>query len=89
METTDAGHYFHTERPEGVPDNIRDVVADDVEVSISGNVMLLMSSKRTNVDVCSINGKVVRRLELVPNRLTSVPLNTGVYIVNGRKFVVN
>ena len=89
METTDAGHYFHTERPEGVPDNIRDVVADDVEVSISGNVMLLMSSKRTNVDVYSINGTVVRRLELVPNRLTSVPLNTGVYIVNGRKFVVN
>lgn len=89
METTDAGHYFYTERPEGVPDNIRDVVADDVEVSISGNVMLLMSSKRTNVDVCSINGKVVRRLELVPNRLTSVPLNTGVYIVNGRKYVVN
>ena len=89
METTDSGHYFYTERPQGVPDNIKDIIGRDISISADGNCIRLVSDRHSTVNIYSINGMIVKRVTLIPNSMISVPLEKGMYTVNGRKIIIN
>ena len=89
METTDSGHYFYTERPQGVPDHIKDIIARDISIKVDGNCIRLVSNKHSTVNIYYINGMIAKRVTLTPNSMISVPLEKGMYTVNGRKIIIN
>lgn len=89
METTETGHYFYTERPQNLPDNIKDVIGRDITIRTDGNGISLTSDKHSTVNIYSINGVIAKRIKLTPNDIISVPLEKGIYTVNGRKIIIN
>jgi hypothetical protein len=89
MESTDSGHYFYTERPQGVPDNIKDIIGRDISISADGNCIRLVSDRHSTVNIYSINGMIAKKATLTPNNMISVPLEKGMYIVNGHRIIVN
>jgi hypothetical protein len=89
METTDSGHYFYTERPQGVLDHIKDIIDRDISINVDGNCIRLVSDKHSTVNIYYINGMIAKRVTLTPNSMISVPLEKGMYTVNGRKIIIN
>ncbi len=61
---------------------------DDIKIySVNGNLYII-SPARQSVGVYSVDGKAVRKIDLLSNAMTRIRLEKGVYIINGHKVVV-
>lgn len=61
---------------------------DDIKIySVNGNLYII-SPARQSVGVYSVDGKAIRKIDLLSNAMTRIRLEKGVYIVNGQKVMV-
>jgi hypothetical protein len=61
---------------------------DDIKTySVNGHLYLI-SPTRQSVGVYSVDGKAIRKIDLLSNALTRIQVGKGVYIVNGQKVIV-
>lgn len=61
---------------------------DDIKIySVNGHLYII-SPTRQSVGVYSVDGKAIRKIDLLSNAMTRIRLEKGVYIVNEHKVVV-
>ena len=88
MKTTDTGHYFYTERPETTPNSIIETSAEEYEFKIVKGGIAVTVPTSTNIKIHSINGMLLRKVYLRANATQIIHLPQGIYIVNGKRVVV-
>ena len=88
MKTTDTGHYFYTERPETTPNSIIETSAEEYEFKIVKGGIAVTVPTSTNIKIHSINGMLLRKVSLRANATQIIHLPQGIYIVNGKRVVV-
>lgn len=88
METTDTGHYFYTERPKNLPNNISGSIAEEFKLKPLKGAIAVSSPKEMTVRIYSTNGMMLRNVCLMPDTTQIIHLPQGIYIVNGQSVIV-
>jgi hypothetical protein len=61
---------------------------DDIKIFCVNDNLYIISPIRQSVVVYSVDGKAIRKIDLLSNAMTRIRLEKGVYIVNGQKVMV-
>lgn len=88
VETIEGEHYFDTVKPDYIPDNIDDIASDNLDVRMRDNGIYLTASTDMAVNIYSINGILMRTVSLQANARQIILLPQGIYVVNGKRVVV-
>lgn len=88
VETIESEHYFDTVKPDYIPDNIDDIASDDLDVRTRDNGICFTASADMAVNIYSINGILMRTVSLQANARQIILLPQGIYVVNGKRVVV-
>ena len=74
--------------PVGVPELYANEGMDDVEVYTGKNQLTVRSPRACDVYIYTLDGRLIRSFGVEANALVDCQLPAGVYLVNGRKVVV-
>lgn len=92
MLTTEEGHYFSTDKDEFSntdTDGIETLQTDNLRVQTFKGGISLTSSEATKVHIYSINGTLMKVVELMPNHTQICTLPKGIYLLNGNKIIID
>lgn len=90
MLTTEDGHYFSTDKDEfGDIDGIEVIQTDGLIIEPFKGGVGLTSSKAVKVGIYTMNGMLMKEVELAPDQKQICTLPQGIYLVNGTKIVID
>ena len=91
MLTTENGHYFSTDKGEFVDsdvDGIEGTQANALRIEPFKGGVRLTSPEAVKVGIYTMNGMLMREVELMPGRMHTCTLPQGIYLLDGTKMVV-
>ena len=90
MLTTQDGHYFSTDKDEfGNIDGIEAIQTDGLIIEPFKGGVSLTSSETVKVVIYTMNGMLMKEVELAPGQMQICTLPQGIYLVNGTKIVID